>query len=167
MDWPQNKHAGSPNSVEENPTLENVPPLTGKAVILAVAAFGPNPLMLVGPVNGPLAAPWALAKMLADAAPGAVDARMRDPRLPGQGARQQADRGRTRYLAGHRQQILLRDVEECCDEVLILKDGNIAAFCNLEEERRANRRFLEVETRGGVNGAFAEAVELTTDSSEL
>jgi ABC-2 type transport system ATP-binding protein len=53
----------------------------------------------------------------------------------------------------------LRDVEECCDEVLILKDGNIAAFCNLEEERRANRRFLEVETRGGVNGAFAAAVE--------
>ncbi len=44
---------------------------------------------------------------------------------------------------------LLRDVEECCDEVLILKDGNIAASCNLEEERRANRRFLEMETRGG------------------
>ena len=40
-------------------------------------------------------------------------------------------------------------MEECCDEVLILKDGNIAAFCNLEEERRANRRFLELETRGG------------------
>ena len=31
---------------------------------------------------------------------------------------------------------LLRDVEECCDQVLILKDGNVAAFCNLEEERR-------------------------------
>jgi len=44
---------------------------------------------------------------------------------------------------------LLRDVEECCDEVLILKDGKVAAFCNLEEERRANRRFLEIETRGG------------------
>ena len=54
---------------------------------------------------------------------------------------------------------LLRDVEECCDEVLILKDGNIAAFCNLEEERRANRRFLELETRGGVNGSFLEAIE--------
>jgi len=54
---------------------------------------------------------------------------------------------------------LLRDVEECCDEVLILKDGNIAAFCNLEEERRANRRFLELETRGGVNGSFVEAME--------
>src|SRR5882757_3509567 len=54
---------------------------------------------------------------------------------------------------------LLRDVEECCDEVLILKDGNIAAFCNLEEERRANKRFLELETRGGVNGSFLAAIE--------
>src|SRR4051795_8939503 len=54
---------------------------------------------------------------------------------------------------------LLRDVEECCDEVLILKDGNIAAFCNLEEERRSNRRFLELETRGGADGAFVSAIE--------
>lgn len=54
---------------------------------------------------------------------------------------------------------LLRDVEECCDQVLILKDGNIAAFCNLEEERRQNRRFLELETRGGVNGSFLTAIE--------
>jgi ABC-2 type transport system ATP-binding protein len=54
---------------------------------------------------------------------------------------------------------LLRDVEECCDEVLILKDGNIAAFCNLEEERRSNRRFLEIETRGATNGNFIEEIE--------
>ncbi len=54
---------------------------------------------------------------------------------------------------------LLRDVEECCDEVLILKDGNIAAFCNLEEERRSNRRFLELETRGGIDGSFVAAIE--------
>src|SRR5262249_19012206 len=54
---------------------------------------------------------------------------------------------------------LLRDVEECCDQVLILKDGRIAAFCNLEEERRLNRRFLEIETRGASNGDFLEAVE--------
>jgi ABC-2 type transport system ATP-binding protein len=54
---------------------------------------------------------------------------------------------------------LLRDVEECCDEVLILKDGKVAAFCNLEEERRANRNFLEIETRGETNGLFLEAVE--------
>ena len=53
---------------------------------------------------------------------------------------------------------LLRDVEECCDEVLILKDGRIAAFCNLEEERRANRRFLEIETRGEANGDFLDAI---------
>ena len=54
---------------------------------------------------------------------------------------------------------LLRDVEECCDEVLILKDGKVAALCNLEEERRANRNFLEIETRGETNGLFLEAVE--------
>lgn len=53
---------------------------------------------------------------------------------------------------------LLRDVEECCDEVLILKDGRIVACCNLEEERRANRKFLELETRGG-DAAFVERVE--------
>ena len=53
---------------------------------------------------------------------------------------------------------LLRDVDECCDEVLILKDGRIAASCNLEEERRANRKFLELETRGA-NGSFTSAIE--------
>ncbi len=53
---------------------------------------------------------------------------------------------------------LLRDVDECCDEVLILKDGRIAASCNLEEERRANRKFLELETRGA-NGTFTSAIE--------
>jgi ABC-2 type transport system ATP-binding protein len=52
---------------------------------------------------------------------------------------------------------LLRDVEECCDQVLILKDGRIAAYCDLEEERRANRRFLDIEMRGD-GRAFAEAV---------
>jgi ABC-2 type transport system ATP-binding protein len=66
------------------------------------------------------------------------------------------DRGdMTLILSSH----LLRDVEECCDEVLILKDGNIAAFCNLEEERRANLRFLEIETRGENDDGFLSAVE--------
>jgi ABC-2 type transport system ATP-binding protein len=54
---------------------------------------------------------------------------------------------------------LLRDVEECCDQALILKEGRLAAFCNLEEERKANRRFLELETRGGSNGDFLAALE--------
>ncbi len=43
---------------------------------------------------------------------------------------------------------LLRDVEECCEEVLILKQGEVAYYCNLEEERRANRKFLELEILG-------------------
>jgi ABC-2 type transport system ATP-binding protein len=50
-------------------------------------------------------------------------------------------------------------VEECCDQVLILKNGNLAAFCNLEEERRANLRFLEIETRGENNGNFLAAID--------
>jgi ABC-2 type transport system ATP-binding protein len=53
---------------------------------------------------------------------------------------------------------LLRDVEECCDEVLVLKDGKIAFHGNLEEERKANRKFLQVETRGD-DRAFAAAAE--------
>jgi ABC-2 type transport system ATP-binding protein len=52
---------------------------------------------------------------------------------------------------------LLRDVEECCEEILILKEGRIAVYCNLEEERKANRRFLVLETRGDQNG-FAHAI---------
>jgi ABC-2 type transport system ATP-binding protein len=54
---------------------------------------------------------------------------------------------------------LLRDVEECCDEVLVLKGGNVATYCNLEAERQANRSFLELETRGGDEAAFTAAVE--------
>ena len=53
---------------------------------------------------------------------------------------------------------LLRDVEECCEEILVLKEGRIAVYCNLEEERRANRKFLEMEIRGGENKNFAEAI---------
>ncbi|MBV9209165.1 MAG: ABC transporter ATP-binding protein [Acidobacteria bacterium] len=52
---------------------------------------------------------------------------------------------------------LLRDVEECCDEILVLKDGYIAAHCDLEAERKANRKFLEMEMRGDTH-AFVEEV---------
>jgi len=62
--------------------------------------------------------------------------------------------GRARLiLSSH----LLGDVEECCDEVLVLKDGKIAAYCNLEEERRANKRFIELEAWGG-SDRLAEAL---------
>lgn len=52
---------------------------------------------------------------------------------------------------------LLVDVEECCDEILILKDGQIAVYCNLEEERKSNRKFLMLETRGDQK-RFVEAL---------
>jgi len=51
---------------------------------------------------------------------------------------------------------LLHDIEECCDEVLILKDGRIAALSNLEEERKANLKFLELEI--SEENGFVEAV---------
>ena len=50
---------------------------------------------------------------------------------------------------------LLRDIDETCDEVLILKDGRIAALCNIEEERRSHRNFIELETIGATE-AFAQ-----------
>ena len=53
---------------------------------------------------------------------------------------------------------LLRDVEETCDEVLILNRGRIVHYSNLEEERRANRRFVELETVGD-QAPFAVALE--------
>ncbi len=53
---------------------------------------------------------------------------------------------------------LLRDVEECCEEILILKDGRLAVYCNLEEERKANKKFLMLETRGELK-EFVSAVD--------
>jgi len=53
---------------------------------------------------------------------------------------------------------LLRDVEEVCDEVLILRQGRIAVSCNLEQERQANRKFIEVETIGD-NAVLAGEIE--------
>lgn len=53
---------------------------------------------------------------------------------------------------------LLRDVEDTCDEVLILKQGQIAHYSDLDEERRANKRFLELEAYGA-NGDFSAAIE--------
>lgn len=46
---------------------------------------------------------------------------------------------------------LLHDIDETCDEVLILKDGRVAALCNIEEERRSHRNFIELETLGSTD----------------
>src|SRR5205823_3260020 len=53
---------------------------------------------------------------------------------------------------------LLRDVEETCEEVLILKQGRIVHYSNLEKERSANLRFVELETVGD-DGTFVDALE--------
>jgi ABC-2 type transport system ATP-binding protein len=53
---------------------------------------------------------------------------------------------------------LLRDVEETCEEVVILKQGRVVHYSNLEEERRSNRRFLELELVGN-SAQFIEAAE--------
>ncbi len=52
------------------------------------------------------------------------------------------DGGETRLvLSSH----LLRDVEECCDEILVLHLGRIAAIRDLEAERRARRGYWQVQ----------------------
>jgi ABC-2 type transport system ATP-binding protein len=52
---------------------------------------------------------------------------------------------------------LLRDIEQVCDEVVILKDGAIAHHCDLEADRRSNRRFVELEVSGD-DGRFRAAL---------
>jgi len=58
------------------------------------------------------------------------------------------DHGMNVVLCSH----LLRDVEEVCDEVIILKDGQVVHQSNLEEERRSNRSFVELEVAGDDSG---------------
>ena len=43
---------------------------------------------------------------------------------------------------------LLRDVEEICDDVVILNEGRLVHQANLAEERHTNRRFIELEVYG-------------------
>jgi ABC-2 type transport system ATP-binding protein len=53
---------------------------------------------------------------------------------------------------------LLRDVEETCQEVFILKQGQIVHYANLEEEHRTNKRFVEIETAGDDAGGMSKAL---------
>jgi ABC-2 type transport system ATP-binding protein len=53
---------------------------------------------------------------------------------------------------------LLRDIEETCEEAVILKAGVVVHHANLAEERASNRRFVEIETEGD-DGTFADAIE--------
>ncbi len=54
---------------------------------------------------------------------------------------------------------LLHDVEQVCDEVVIMNNGRIVHQANLEEERRSNRSFVELEVTGDdreLAGALSE-----------
>ncbi len=60
---------------------------------------------------------------------------------------------------------LLRDVEQVCDEVVIMNEGKIVHECDLEAERRSNKCFVELEVTGddaglrnGLSGIGAEGV---------
>jgi ABC-2 type transport system ATP-binding protein len=59
---------------------------------------------------------------------------------------------------------LLRDIEQVCDEAVILKDGAIVHQCNLEEDRRSNRRFVELEVTGDDRHLRAALPEIGADA---
>ena len=61
------------------------------------------------------------------------------------------DHGMSVLLCSH----LLRDVEEVCDEVVILNEGRIVHHADLEKERRADQRFVELEVTGDDGGLAA------------
>ncbi|MDX1999229.1 MAG: ABC transporter ATP-binding protein [Thermoanaerobaculia bacterium] len=66
------------------------------------------------------------------------------------------DRGDVRVvLSSH----LLRDVEECCDEVVVLRGGEIMVSSDLEAERCKTGRLLEIEPYGEGSGAFTAALQ--------
>ncbi len=62
---------------------------------------------------------------------------------------------------------LLRDVEDTCEEVLILKQGGIVHYSNLEEERRANKHFVEIETAGNDAGLADELTSLGCECTSV
>src|SRR5260370_14686632 len=105
------------------------------AKLAQAVAHGPRLLLLDEPTNG--LDPEARQRML-------------------QLVREIRDTGEVNVLISSH---LLHDVEECCDQVLILKEGRIAALCNLEEERKANLKFLELEISQEKANGFLDSVK--------
>jgi ABC-2 type transport system ATP-binding protein len=66
------------------------------------------------------------------------------------------DRGETSLLLSSH---LLGDVERVCDQVMILKNGRLAASCDLEAERRAKRPFVELELARSSDGGLQAALQ--------
>jgi len=63
---------------------------------------------------------------------------------------------------------LLRDVEAVSDQVIVLREGRVATIADLAAEASSDRRFLELETRGGDAAAFlADLAGLGCEVAEL
>jgi len=103
------------------------------AKLAQAIAHGPEVLLLDEPTNG--LDPAARERML---------------KL----VREIADSGVRVVFSSH----LLRDVESVCDEVIVLKRGRVATIADLAAARAENRRFLELELRGGDGGGFLAAL---------
>jgi ABC-2 type transport system ATP-binding protein len=58
---------------------------------------------------------------------------------------------------------LLRDVEQVCDEAVIMKDGLIVHECNIEAERRSNKCFVELEVSGNDENLRGSLPEIGAD----
>jgi ABC-2 type transport system ATP-binding protein len=69
------------------------------------------------------------------------------------------DQGMSVLVCSH----LLRDIEQVCDEVVILKEGEIVQHCNLEADRKSNRRFVELEVSGDDRRLRAALPEIGAD----
>jgi ABC-2 type transport system ATP-binding protein len=69
------------------------------------------------------------------------------------------DHGMNVLLCSH----LLRDVEQVCDEVVIMKDGMIVRECDLAEERRSNKCFVELEVTGNDENLRGALMEINAD----
>jgi ABC-2 type transport system ATP-binding protein len=58
---------------------------------------------------------------------------------------------------------LLKDVEQVCDEAVIMKDGMIVHECNIEAERRSNKSFVELEVTGNDGNLRSALPEIGAD----
>ena len=70
------------------------------------------------------------------------------------------DHGMNVVLCSH----LLGDVEQVCDEVVIMKDGLVVHQADLEAERKSNRRFVELEVAGDDSTLAANLAALGADA---
>lgn len=58
---------------------------------------------------------------------------------------------------------LLRDVEQVCDEAVIMKDGLVVHKCDIEAERRSNKSFVELEVTGNDENLRLSLPEIGAD----